>query len=503
MFNDRAAWLSAIRTRPDDDSLRLAFADWLQQQSEPDFANFIRLEIELDKLPKEEPRRQLLNDQARALWAGLPADLRAPGVLRGTHRGFLSSVQAGVFALRDGIRRLGPYTSQLFVLLHGDSGADKEAEAEFARGGPDGLGAALGDLFASEWVREWAELQMLHVRLTEERVRSMTQPGNLCGLKGWVITDGADDGAVRSLASAKLPELKGLAIHEVMRRAGWDDPLLTPDVVRVLVGSPLLARLEVLSLWGDWLGDEEMQLLAASPGIAGLKSLYVWPRQDSVAGLRALVSSPHLAGLTHLNLSRIAIDPQIVSLLAQRDVLPSLRELDINFEDVCFRDVLLPRFGDGLLVGSVEDSHGVLEDRRASQLRLPYYECSIFLPAVVAEEYVPLTNRVISAVEAALRTHDLGGKVHSHTAGPVSHDSYWQCGFDVYDIRPAVTLLRHVLSELGVQKDARINLRQLYSGIPLRSYPLAAQGEAADWSDLADVERSARLPRNRRVFEST
>jgi hypothetical protein len=148
---------------------------------------------------------------------------------------------------------------------------------------------------------------------------------------------------------------------------------------------------------------------------------------------------------------------------------------------------------------SVEDSQGEPEnDRRASQLRIPYYEFSLFLPGpFTAEEYAGLLNRVIPGVEAALRTHDLGSKVYSHIAGPGSHDSYWQCGFDVYDIRQAVTLLRRVLVELGVQANARIDIRQLYSGIPLRSYPLAAQGEAEDWSDLAEVERSARRPQIR------
>jgi uncharacterized protein (TIGR02996 family) len=499
MFNDRGAWLSAIRGNPDDDALRLAFADWLEGQNEPDFASFIRVEIQRDRLPKGDSRRTPLHEQAKALRRCLPADMRAAGLFT-TRRGLPVWVESGVFALRDGIGRLGPYTTQLGVLLGGNGTAEQEAEEELAGGGTDRLGAALADLFASPWVRQWVELQTHYVRLTQQRVRWMTEPGNLTELEALAISDGADDGAVRALSEAKLPRLKILGIDEVRRRAGWDDPLLTPAAVHALIDSPLLDQLEGLYLGGDWLGNDELQSLAESPRVVGLKSLYPWPRQDSVAGLRALVNSPHLGGLTHLNLSRIALDPQIVSFLAQRDVLPSLRKLDINFEDAWYRDVLLPRFGDGLLVGSIEDSQGEPEnDRRASQLRIPYYECSIFLPAVVAEEYVPLTNRVISAVEAALRTHDLGGKVYSHIAGPGSHDSYWQCGFDVYDIRQAVTLLRRVLLELGVQADARIDIRQRYSGIPLRSYPLAAQGKAEDWSDLAEVERSARRPQVRPV----
>ena len=46
MSKDRFELLAAIRARPDDDSLRLAFADWLDGQGETDFAHLIRLELD-------------------------------------------------------------------------------------------------------------------------------------------------------------------------------------------------------------------------------------------------------------------------------------------------------------------------------------------------------------------------------------------------------------------------------------------------------------------------
>ena len=42
-----AALLQAIIDEPDEDSLRLIYADWLHDHGEPDRAEFIRLEIDL------------------------------------------------------------------------------------------------------------------------------------------------------------------------------------------------------------------------------------------------------------------------------------------------------------------------------------------------------------------------------------------------------------------------------------------------------------------------
>jgi uncharacterized protein (TIGR02996 family) len=60
-MTDRAAFLRAIRARPDDGALRLVFADWLEEHGDP-LADFIRLQCEL------EPLRDLYDDErAKAL----------------------------------------------------------------------------------------------------------------------------------------------------------------------------------------------------------------------------------------------------------------------------------------------------------------------------------------------------------------------------------------------------------------------------------------------------
>lgn len=50
-MTDRESFIAAIRANPDDDTLRLVFADWLQEQGEDDRAEFIRAQVEFDRHP--------------------------------------------------------------------------------------------------------------------------------------------------------------------------------------------------------------------------------------------------------------------------------------------------------------------------------------------------------------------------------------------------------------------------------------------------------------------
>ncbi len=51
-MTEREAFLKAIREAPDDDDLRLVFADWLEENGDPQRAQFIRLSIAAARLPE-------------------------------------------------------------------------------------------------------------------------------------------------------------------------------------------------------------------------------------------------------------------------------------------------------------------------------------------------------------------------------------------------------------------------------------------------------------------
>ena len=54
--DERHALWTAIRAHPDDDTPRLVYADWLQERGEEERAEFIRVQIELERL-KADPRK--------------------------------------------------------------------------------------------------------------------------------------------------------------------------------------------------------------------------------------------------------------------------------------------------------------------------------------------------------------------------------------------------------------------------------------------------------------
>src|SRR5690242_20889829 len=54
-MSDHDALLAAICAEPDEDTPRLAFADWLEENDEPARAAFVRDQIELARTPPWEP----------------------------------------------------------------------------------------------------------------------------------------------------------------------------------------------------------------------------------------------------------------------------------------------------------------------------------------------------------------------------------------------------------------------------------------------------------------
>jgi uncharacterized protein (TIGR02996 family) len=63
----RRAFLQAILEAPDDDTPRLVFADWLDENGEPERAEFIRAQCRSATLPRLHPERVLLEWRARRL----------------------------------------------------------------------------------------------------------------------------------------------------------------------------------------------------------------------------------------------------------------------------------------------------------------------------------------------------------------------------------------------------------------------------------------------------
>jgi uncharacterized protein (TIGR02996 family) len=70
-MTDEAVFLSALRERPDDETARLVYADWLEENGQPERAEFLRTEKELTELPEGDGRAAELRARLRELAAGL------------------------------------------------------------------------------------------------------------------------------------------------------------------------------------------------------------------------------------------------------------------------------------------------------------------------------------------------------------------------------------------------------------------------------------------------
>src|SRR3954462_12824674 len=104
-MNTERAFLDDIIASPEDDAPRLIFADWLEDHGDPDRAEFIRLQVELEKLPPHSVRAR----QARAReagrarrcgdsWRGRLREITSQAAFR---RGFVEIVQLTARQLAD------------------------------------------------------------------------------------------------------------------------------------------------------------------------------------------------------------------------------------------------------------------------------------------------------------------------------------------------------------------------------------------------------------------
>jgi uncharacterized protein (TIGR02996 family) len=94
------AFLQSILEDPDEDARRLIFADWLEENAQADKAAFVRLEVELSRLPRRDDRFEALREELSGLsgeigWRWVLALLR-PGRLLNCGLANLDPDKAGI-----------------------------------------------------------------------------------------------------------------------------------------------------------------------------------------------------------------------------------------------------------------------------------------------------------------------------------------------------------------------------------------------------------------------
>jgi uncharacterized protein (TIGR02996 family) len=239
------SFLCDILSNPDDDGLRLIYADWLDDHRQPDRAAFIRVQIELARLPEDSlrlvERRKELETRERVLlskheeeWAG-PLRWLLAGMLTGFEfrRGFIEGVTLdtpGLLGTIDGLFQLAPLRDLTVTPAPG--------QVELPR-----------FLFVDRLIEQLAHLPPAFAGL-----RTLNLHGNAI-----------HDAGARALASSPhLSGLTGLTLSENrIRDTG----------VRALAASANLPRLGVLDLSGNFIESPGAWALARSASLASLASL--------------------------------------------------------------------------------------------------------------------------------------------------------------------------------------------------------------------------------------
>jgi uncharacterized protein (TIGR02996 family) len=284
------AFLQAVRANPDDDTPRLVYADWLDEQGDADRAEFIRVQCEAERLDIEDPRGRILKHRESALlranWERWTAPLRGLSIsIRQEltngffRRGFIDDLwlDAPVFVDR---------AAELFesVFLTGVS---------LSSVGP--LATRLG---ACPWLTRLHSLGFRYGYrdpLDPAGARALAASRHVTHLRCLrLIQQNIGDVGLRALAAA--PWMAWLRVLRLF------DCGLSHDGVRGLTESPMMPRLHHLALASNQVGDEGAVALARCDRLGELRHLQLSGNGIGERGARALLGSPHLGRLEYLNI---------------------------------------------------------------------------------------------------------------------------------------------------------------------------------------------------------
>jgi uncharacterized protein (TIGR02996 family) len=272
-MNQDEAFLQAIRAEPDDDAVRLIYADWLEEHggaSAQARAEFIRVQCRLARLNRTDPHFPVLQQREGKL-------------LRENWRAWIEP-------LADAMRELR-WRRQLLERI--DPGTC------FCRGFIESLQLdAEVFLHHTEAIARLTTLRRLSLRAAGSRMTELAACPFLADLTQLSFCDYFSDplDAAGAAALASSPHLQRLSILNLTRNNIADAGLMA------LASAPWIAQLTSLDLSDNGLSAAGVFTLAASPYRPKLRRLILaqnWPGAD---GVDALVRATNLYRTVYLDL---------------------------------------------------------------------------------------------------------------------------------------------------------------------------------------------------------
>ncbi len=247
-----SAFIDAIRDTPDDLTLRLVYADWLDEAGDSR-GELIRLQCELDGVPLGDPRRNVLRESIQRLILEHQSEWLAP-----LRKRVLGWQQARLeFGLAENVAM-----SPAAFVKHAETGLFEEMPhlvGVWLQGAEKPLLKAVDSPGLSRLMS--LTLSVFGPLRTETLLDRLASTPGVRHLTTLNLGNGryGDEGIARLLGSPHLPRL---------RRLNLQNNSLTARTAAALVESPILPELRLLALGSRWehgtngLGDAGVRLLA-------------------------------------------------------------------------------------------------------------------------------------------------------------------------------------------------------------------------------------------------
>jgi uncharacterized protein (TIGR02996 family) len=356
------AFLRAICESPGDDGVRLVYADYLEDHGQAERAEFIRVQVELARLPLEDERVSAL--QAREIrllgrhgerWFG-GAEYAA--VRRGFREEWLFKPPTLFPQAAERIPSRGPLREVVFGYSDDvGSGWGRPAAGAAHLASVEGIHFAAahsravfepGEVLAvlsSPHLSRLTTLSLCAMDLDDDTLFKLIRPGrrthflkapvgplpSLRNLRRLCLAvTGVTDGGLRALVESPLA---GTLVALDLSRA-WR---VSDEGIRILIDSPLWERLEELNLAELDISEEAIGWLAAALGRSRIARLGLSGRPFStshpVEWVEALAAAPSWGRLAALDLSWRQLDGPCARMLAACPHLAGLRWLDLDSND--------------------------------------------------------------------------------------------------------------------------------------------------------------------------
>ncbi len=329
------AFMQSIIETPEDDGPRLVYSDWLEDNGDPERAEFIRVQVQLARLPPDSSERATLVTREQALLQEHGKRWAEP--LRGLdwgwrfERGFIAAIQIRSFCSETvpALARVVALTPVRMLSIPDDC-PDGEALVAAAQ-----HFQRLRELrFEYTSFSHYGLSGYLQTLLTSSHVARLTKLFVMGG-RNW---DWLNKKALRAIiTSPSLTRLTDLTL--VHHRHG-----LSEDLIRIIARSPRKAQLERLSLLESSMNPELMQELGSSRYLTRLSrldfSMWRWDR----ATWQALLDAPRFRQLERLYLYNTDVISPAGEHIA--NVGESVCGRDHSWRpDEPLREALLSRFG--------------------------------------------------------------------------------------------------------------------------------------------------------------